>query len=102
MRRLTFVSALLAACLGLALPAAHAAPQPVTVFAAASLKNAMDEVGAAYAARTQVVVRFSYGASSAIARQIEQGAPAYVFISADTDWMDYLAQRKLIVSASRR
>ena len=102
MRRLTFLSLLLAACLGLATPVVRAAPAPVTVFAAASLKNAMDDVGAAYTAHTRVAVRFAYGASSAIARQIEQGAPADVFISADTDWMDYLAGKKLIVAVSRR
>jgi molybdate transport system substrate-binding protein len=79
--------------------AAHA--ETVTVFAAASLKNALDEVGAAYA-RTGGEARFSYAASSAIARQIEQGAPADVYVSADSDWMNYLAERKLIVAASRR
>lgn len=79
--------------------AAHAAP--VTVFGAASLKNALDEVGAEYA-KTGGEARFSYGASSAIARQIEQGAPADVFVSADSDWMDYLAQRRLIVASTRR
>src|SRR3990167_2697362 len=73
----------------------------VTVFAAASLKNALDEVGRAYA-RTGGQARFSYAASPAMARQIEHGAPADIFVSADADWMDYLAQRKLIVSASRR
>jgi molybdate transport system substrate-binding protein len=79
--------------------AAHA--ETVTVFAAASLKNALDEVGAAYA-KTGGEARFSYAASSAIARQIEQGAPADVYVSADSDWMTYLAERKLIVAASRR
>ena len=79
--------------------AAHA--ETVTVFAAASLKNALDEVGAAYA-KTGGEARFSYAASSAIARQIEQGAPADVYVSADSDWMTYLAERKLIVPASRR
>ncbi len=79
--------------------AAHAAP--VTVFGAASLKNALDEVGAEYA-KTGGEARFSYAASSVIARQIEQGAPADIFVSADSDWMDYLAQRRLIVASSRR
>lgn len=78
---------------------AHAAP--VTVFAAASLKNALDEVGAEYQ-KSGGEARFSYAASSAIARQIEQGAPADVYVSADVDWMNYLAERKLIVAASRR
>ncbi|MBP7651654.1 MAG: molybdate ABC transporter substrate-binding protein [Phenylobacterium sp.] len=81
---------------------ALAADRPVTVFAAASLKNALDEVGVAYAAKTSGAARFSYAGSSAIARQIEQGAPADVYISADSDWMDYLAGKKLIVPGSRR
>jgi molybdate transport system substrate-binding protein len=75
---------------------------PVTVFAAASLKNALDDVGKAYAAKTGVSVRFSYAASSALARQVESGAPADVFISADSDWMNYVDQKHLIVAASRR
>jgi molybdate transport system substrate-binding protein len=84
-------------------PAALGRPAAgVTIFAAASLKNALDDVDAAYAAKSHLHVRAAYAASSALARQIEQGAPADVFISADADWMDYLAQRGLIVVASRR
>jgi molybdate transport system substrate-binding protein len=75
---------------------------PVTVFAAASLKNAMDDVGKAYTAKTGHAVRFSYAASSAIARQIEAHAPADVFVSADSDWMDDLAHKGLIVASTRR
>ena len=86
----------------LAAAPALAADKPVTVFAAASLKNALDEVGVAYAAKTGGAARFSYAGSSAIARQIEQGAPADVYISADSAWMDYLAGKKLIVAGSRR
>ena len=81
---------------------ASSAPAPVTVFAAASLKNALDDVGAAFAAAGGAPVRFSYAASSAIARQIGEGAPADLFISADSDWMDWLQTRRLIVAASRR
>ena len=66
-----------------------------TVFAAASLKNALDEVAPA-----GTVV--SYGASSALARQIESGAPADVFISADLDWMDYLDKKGLLAPGTRR
>ena len=88
--------------LTLAAPASAQDWAPVTVFAAASLKNALDEVGATFTAKTGTPVRFSYAASPAIARQIEAGAPADVFISADADWMNYLAERKLIVAASRR
>ena len=75
---------------------------PVTVFAAASLKNAFDDVGAAFTASGGAPVRLSYDASSAIARQIEQGAPADVFVSADANWMGYLQSRDLIVTSSRR
>ena len=71
------------------------------MFAAASLKNAMDDVLAAFTARDHIPARGSYGASSALARQIEQGAPADVFVSADVDWMDYLAKRNLITGGSR-
>jgi len=92
----------LGAAIALIATAAFAQPAPLTVFAAASLKNALDDVDAAYTAQSHAPVRASYAASSALARQIEQGAPADAFISADSDWMDYLAQRKLIVVASRR
>ncbi|MGN7919160.1 molybdate ABC transporter substrate-binding protein [Lysobacter sp. 22409] len=85
---------------------AHAAPKPetapITVFAAASLKESLDEAAAAYTRASGQSVRVSYAASSALARQIEQGAPADVFLSADQDWMDYLQQRKLIDAGSRR
>jgi molybdate transport system substrate-binding protein len=92
------------AATALAAPAAALAKPsaPLTVFAAASLKDAMDEASSLYTARTGTPVRFSYAASSAIARQIEQGAPADVFVSADVDWMDYVAKRGLIIAASRR
>lgn len=91
----------IAAALAVALIATPVQAAPVTVFAAASLKNALDEVGAQYA-RSGGEARFSYAGSSAIARQIEQGAPADIYVSADADWMDYLAQRKLIVTSTRR
>ena len=97
MKLLRWIAAVFAA--SLMATAAHAAP--VTVFAAASLKNALDEVGAQYA-KTGGDARFSYAASSAIARQIEQGAPADIYVSADSDWMNYLADRKLIVASSRK
>lgn len=85
--------------MALALFAAHvSARESILVFAAASLKNALDEVNAGFAA--QVVT--SYAASSALARQIEGGAPAQVFISADVDWMDYVAARGLLLPGTRR
>jgi molybdate transport system substrate-binding protein len=92
---------LLAACLAAVTPA-RAQPAPLTVFAAASLKNALDDVDTAYTAERHAPVRASYAASSALARQIEQGGPADVFISADADWMDYLAGKGLIEAGSRR
>ena len=67
------------------------ARQDVLIFAAASLKNALDEVAAQWQGETGKKATISYAASSALAKQIEQGAPADIFISADLDWMDYLA-----------
>ena len=100
--RRTFAAAIvLAASLGAAHAGAQASAAPVTVFAAASLKNAMDNVITAFTARVHTPARASYGASSALARQIEQGAPADVFVSADVDWMDYLAKKALIAPGSR-
>ena len=66
-----------------------------TVYAAASLKNALDAVDAAYARTGAAPVTASFAASSTLARQIEQGAAADVFVSADTDWMDYVAAKGL-------
>ncbi|HET7888420.1 MAG TPA: molybdate ABC transporter substrate-binding protein [Bradyrhizobium sp.] len=73
----------------------------LTVFAAASMKNALDEVDAAYTARTGVKVTASYAASSVLAKQIDQGAPADVFLSADTDWMDYATRQNTIKAETR-
>ena len=73
----------------------------VTVFAAASLKEAMDEQARRFEASTSNKVIVSYGASNALARQIEARAPADIFISADLDWMDYVAQRNLLAPNSR-
>lgn len=92
--------ALALACIASLLPACVLAAG-ITVFAAASLKEAMDAQRRAFEAVTGNTVVVSYGASSALARQIEAGAPADVFISADIDWMDYLAQRKLVVPGTR-
>ena len=73
----------------------------LTVFAAASMKNALDDIDAAYTAKTGIKMVASYAASSALAKQIEQGAPADVFASADTDWMDYAAAKKNISEPTR-
>jgi molybdate transport system substrate-binding protein len=91
----------LAAC-ALALGASAASAEDVTVFAAASLKNALDAIAAAWKEQTGNIATLSYAGSSALARQIEAGAPADLFVSADLDWMDYLAERGLIDSESRR
>lgn len=82
--------------------AGRAEAADTVVFAAASLKNALDDVIAAYAQHDKTKVTASYAASSALAKQIEQGAPAQIFMSADLDWMDYLAERQLIVDGSRK
>ncbi len=91
------------AIVGLMLAAAQplAAQEAITVFAAASLKNALDDANAAFTKATGVKVTASYAASSALAKQIEQGAPADVFISADLQWMDYVAQKTLIKPDTR-
>ena len=73
----------------------------VTVFAAASLEEAMDAQARRFESSSGDKVVVSYAASSALAKQIVNGAPADVFISADLDWMDYLAKRKLLASSTR-
>lgn len=80
---------------------AAAAEASVTVFAAASLKNALDDVDDAFTKSSGVRVVASYASSSTLARQIEAGAPAGVFFSADLDWMDYADQKKLIAPNTR-
>jgi len=80
---------------------AVAQDRTLTVFAAASMKNALDEIDAAYTTKSGVKIIVSYGPSSGLAKQIEQGAPADVFISADTDWMDYAIGKKTISEPSR-
>ena len=73
----------------------------VLVFAAASLQDALDDLATPVLEATGVRMRMSYAGSSALARQIESGAPAGLFISADLDWMNYLADRKLIRAETR-
>jgi len=73
----------------------------VTVFAAASLKDALDAAVQSYAADGHSKVVVSYGASAALAKQIDNGAPADLFISANEEWMDYLAKRGLIDASTR-
>jgi molybdate transport system substrate-binding protein len=76
--------------------------QTLTVFAAASLTDAMKDVSAAWAHDGHEPLRMSFAASSTLAQQIEQGAPANVFASADEKWMDYLAGKHLIVDGTRK
>src|SRR5215472_6044413 len=98
--RAAVTSILLIAALPGTLGAASAAE--VVVFAAASLKEALDDAVRVYAAQTGDTAKISYAASSALAKQIESGAPADLFISADLDWMDYLQQHKLIQPQTRK
>jgi molybdate transport system substrate-binding protein len=91
---------LAAAAIALFTSTASIAGERLNVFAAASLKNALDAVSEAWTADTQKHAALSYAASSALAKQIQQGAPADVFISADMDWMNTLADAKLIANGS--
>jgi molybdate transport system substrate-binding protein len=74
--------------------ATTAQDKTITVFAAASLTNALDDVDTAFTKQSGIKIVVSYGASSALAKRIEQGAPADVFASADLQWMDYCARKK--------
>lgn len=89
------MAAVVCAVAALTSAAPAVAQDKVTVFAAASLKNALDNINAAWKADTGKEATISYAASSALAKQIEQGAPADVFISADLDWMTYLSDKNL-------
>ena len=82
-------------------PPALAQDKPVTVFGAASMTNVLNDLNAIFVRNTGTKVTPSYAASSALAKQIESGAPADVFISADIPWMDYVQERKLIRNNSR-
>ncbi len=76
--------------------------RPVLVFAAASLQTALNAVAAEWQKETGKKATFSFAASSALARQLEQGAPADLFASADLDWMDWAQQRNLVRLETRR
>lgn len=88
-------------CLAFAMPGAAWA-EGLVVFAASSLKGALDPVAALYRAETGGEVVVSYAASPAIARQVEEGAPADLVILAAVNWMDYLQERERIVAETRR
>jgi molybdate transport system substrate-binding protein len=99
----TLLGALVLSCASF-MPA-HAADEAspdLLVFAAASLTSVLDEIGTAYTQQTRQQVKFSYAASSALARQLEAGARADVFFSADLEWMDYVQARGLIDRSTRR
>jgi molybdate transport system substrate-binding protein len=97
------LAAAFVAVLAIALTAHSAAAQQnsITVFAAASMKNALDDADAAFSKASGVKVVASYDASSALIEQIEAGAPADVFVSADLKWMDYGVQKKVINNDTR-
>ena len=101
MRRLGRTLASLVAALFVTVAAPVAMAANVTVFAAASLKEAMDEQARLFEASTGNKVTVSYGASNALAKQIEAAAPADLFISADLDWMDHVGQRNLLAPNTR-
>jgi molybdate transport system substrate-binding protein len=101
MYRVAGLLAALAILCGSAVSPATAQDKTLTIFAAASMKNALDDIDAAFTARTGVKVNASYAASSQLAKQIEQGAPADIFVSADTDWMDYAVAKRTINEATR-
>ncbi|MBP0447014.1 molybdate ABC transporter substrate-binding protein [Roseomonas sp. SSH11] len=103
MRRLLLRAVLAGLAAPLARPTIAATPgqEGPIVFAAASLADAMRALGEAWRADGNPVPRFSFAASSALARQMEQGAPADIFASADEAWMDYAAQRGLILGETR-
>jgi molybdate transport system substrate-binding protein len=101
MHRLAGLFLSLAILCGSTYSPALAEDKTIVVFAAASMKNALDDIDAAFTAKTGVKVSASYAASSTLAKQIEQGAPADIFVSADTDWMDYAVSKKNINEATR-
>ncbi len=101
MHHLARLIAVLVAVCGATWSLARAQDRSLTVFAAASMKNALDEVDAAFTAKTGVKISASYAASSALAKQLELGAPADILVSADTAWMDYAIGKKVIKPSSR-
>ncbi|MFM8535681.1 MAG: molybdate ABC transporter substrate-binding protein [Acidimicrobiia bacterium] len=97
LRRSLFGSTLAA----MAVTRVQAQPAGPTVFAAASLKTTLDGIAGEWVKSGKALPRLSYAGSPALARQIEQGAPADIFISADLDWMDYVERKNLIKPATR-
>jgi molybdate transport system substrate-binding protein len=77
------------------------ASETLTVFAAASTTNAVTEIGELFSKHNRISVRTAFASSSTLAKQIENGAPADLYISANVKWMDYLEEKKMIESGSR-
>jgi len=98
---LSLVAAAIAVLLTAGLAASAPQPRDILVFAAASLKTAFDELAEPCRLATGIGFRASYAASSTLAKQIEEGAPAALFVSADVEWMDYLSDRQLIRKETR-
>lgn len=99
--RRVLVRSLVVVALAAAPLVARAESEPVTIFAAASTAEALDEIAAAYAAAGGATIRPVLAASSTLARQIAQGAPADLFLSANVAWMDHLAEQRIILPDSR-
>jgi molybdate transport system substrate-binding protein len=97
---MTMVLMLALTCLGCRQQSA--APTPITVFAAASTTELVNEAAAEFQRRFRVEVRTSFGASSTLARQIEAGAPCDIYLSADPRWVDELQRKGLVVGSTRR
>ncbi len=91
---------ILTACFIALLSTTSFAAEKINVFAAASLKNVLDTVNTAWKADTTKEVVLTYAASNALAKQIEAGAPADIFVSADLTWMKYLTDKSLIAKGS--
>jgi len=102
MSRILLALGLLGLMTPASLPAAEVQQPQILVFAAASLTDAIQEASGSYEKTAHVTVKSSFDSSSVLARQIEAGAPADVFFSADTKWMEYLQSRNLIQAASRK
>ena len=92
---------LLTLVIGMGRPA-WAKTENITIFAAASTTNALTEIAALYEKAHPVKIRLSFASSSTLAKQIENGAPADIYLSANTKWMNYLAEKDVIVTESRR
>lgn len=95
------IKLLAGATITLSMASQSIAAEKITVFAAASLTNAMNEISEQYKKDSKVDVVSSYASSSTLARQIEQGAPANLFISADQQWMNYAIDKNLMVENTR-